>query len=113
MKQPLFAIKLIHTIIWVILAGATVYIFYSGLFNRITIYTWIAIAMIVGEGFVLLMFKWACPLTVIARKYSDSDKDNFDIFLPNWLARHNKTIFTTIFVAGVIMILLRKSVFSS
>ncbi len=112
MKQPLFAIKLIHTIIWVVLAGATVYIFYSGVFNRITAYTWIAIAMIVGEGLVLLMFKWACPLTVIARKYSDSDKDNFDIFLPNWLARHNKTIFTTIFVAGVILILLRKSVFA-
>jgi len=46
MKQPLFAIKLIHTIIWVILAGATVYVFYSGLFNRITAYTWIAIPFI-------------------------------------------------------------------
>ncbi|MBK8424847.1 MAG: hypothetical protein IPL27_02185 [Lewinellaceae bacterium] len=113
MKQPLFAIKLIHTIIWVILAGATLYIFYSGLFNRITTYTWIAIAMIVGEGLVLLLFKWACPLTVMARKYSDSDKDNFDIFLPNWLAKHNKTIFTTIFLAGVVMIFLRKSGFFS
>lgn len=109
MKQPLFAIKLIHTIIWVILAGATLYIFYSGLFNRITTYTWIAIAMIVGEGLVLLMFKWACPLTVIARKYSDSDKDNFDIFLPNWLAKHNKTIFTTLFLVGLILILFRKT----
>ena len=109
MKQPLFAIKLIHTVIWVILAGATLYIFYSGLFNRITTYTWIAIAMIVGEGLVLLMFKWACPLTVIARKYSDSDKDNFDIFLPNWLAKHNKTIFTTLFLVGLILILFRKT----
>ena len=110
MKQPLFAIKLIHTIIWVILAGATLYIFYSGLFNRITTYTWIAIAMIVGEGLVLLLFKWACPLTVMARKYSDSDKDNFDIYLPNWLAKHNKTIFTSIFLAGLIAVLLRKTI---
>lgn len=107
MKQPLLAIKLIHTIIWFVLAGATLYIFYSGVFDHITMYTWIAVAMIVLEGIILLAFKWACPLTVMARKYSDSTKDNFDIFLPNWLARHNKTIFTSIFLAGLIAILLR------
>ena len=107
MKSPLFAIKLAHSIIWLIMATATFYIFYSGLFNRITVYTWIAIAMIIGEGMVLIFFKWACPLTGIARKYSHSQKDNFDIFLPNWIAKHNKTIFTTIFLAGVILVLYR------
>jgi hypothetical protein len=25
---------------------------------------------------------------------------NFDIYLPNWLARHNKTIFGAIFILG-------------
>ncbi|MCC6283464.1 MAG: hypothetical protein IT262_22860 [Saprospiraceae bacterium] len=108
MKQPLVFIKLVHTLIWIVLAGATLYIFYSGISGRITTYTWIAIAMIIAEGIVLLLFKWACPLTVMARKYSDSDKDNFDIYLPNWLARHNKTIFTTIFLLGILFILIRK-----
>jgi hypothetical protein len=37
----------------------------------------------VTEGIVLLIFKMRCPLTVIAMRYSDSNKDNFDIFLPN------------------------------
>ncbi len=32
---------------------------------------------------------------------------NFDIFLPNWLARHNKTIFTSIYLIGVIIVLFR------
>jgi len=40
------------------------------------------------------------PLTLIAGNYSNSQKDNFDIFLPNWLAKHNKLIFTTIFHSG-------------
>src|SRR6266446_6184635 len=101
MKSPLFIIKLAHSIVWLILVTTTFYIFYSGLFNRITIYTWIAIATIIGEGIVLLSLKWTCPLTIMARKYSDSQKDNFDIFLPNWLAKHNKTIFTTMFIAGI------------
>lgn len=107
MNKQLVAIKLIHTIVWLILASATFYILYSGLFNRITIYTWIAIGMIVCEGAVLLIFKWACPLTGIARKYSDSTRDNFDIYLPNWLAKHNKAIFTTIFIAGLALVLIR------
>ena len=111
MQYPLRSIKLIHTIIWFIFASATVYVLYSGLFDDCTVYTWIAIGLIIGEGIVLLIYKWNCPLTGIARKYSDSQKDNFDIYLPNWLARHNKLIFTTIFITGIVLILIRKTAF--
>jgi hypothetical protein len=55
------------------------------------------------EGIVLVVFKFFCPLTIIARRYSDSTKENFDIYLPNWLAKHNKLIYTSIL--GVIMAL--------
>ncbi|HSM46318.1 MAG TPA: hypothetical protein VK872_00770, partial [Draconibacterium sp.] len=82
-------------------------ILYSGISNKITITTWIAIGLILAEGVVLVLFKKFCPLTLIARKYSDSEKDNFDIYLPNWLARHNKIIFTTIYLVGVIIVLIR------
>jgi hypothetical protein len=48
-----------------------------------------------------------CPITVVARKYSDSTRDNFDIFLPNWLARYNKEIYTTIVIISVLILLYR------
>lgn len=105
--KSLIAIKLLHTLIWVVMAGATVYVLYSGCFNRITRYTWMAIGLILFEGLVLLLFKWTCPLTVVARRYSDSPKDNFDIYLPNWLARYNKLIFTSIYVVGLVLVLVR------
>jgi hypothetical protein len=54
-----------------------------------------------------LVFKMFCPLTIMARKYSDSEKDNFDIFLPNWLAKYNKLIFTTLYIIGLIIVLIR------
>lgn len=38
------------------------------------------------------------PLTLVARKYSDSVRDNFDIYLPEWLARHTKVIYTSLVV---------------
>ncbi|MDZ7608105.1 MAG: hypothetical protein U5K79_21570 [Cyclobacteriaceae bacterium] len=96
-----------HTLIWIFFVGVIFYVVYSGISGIINIYTWIAITLIIGEGIVLTIFKMSCPLTIMARKYSDSDKDNFDIYLPNWLARHNKTIFTTIYIIGVITVLVR------
>ena len=61
-------------------------------------FVWIGIALILMEGIVLLVFKNICPLTIMARKYSGSVKDNFDIYLPKWLAKYNKLIYTTFFI---------------
>ena len=71
---------------------------YAVIVNKIDKFVWIGIALIIGEGIVLIIFKKMCPLTIIARKYSDSTKDNFDIFLPNWLAKYNKLIYTIFFI---------------
>lgn len=100
-------IKLLHTVIWAIFVIFIFYIVYSGISGKITNFTWIAIFSVVGEGIILLIFRMYCPLTLMARKYSDSQKDNFDIYLPNWLAKYNKTIFTTIYLLGIILVLLR------
>lgn len=107
-KSKLVAIKIIHTIIWVFFASMVFYTLYAGISNKVDTYAWIAIGFVLLESTVLVVFKWYCPLTIVARKYSDSAKDNFDIYLPNWLAKHNKTIFTIIFVVGLILVLIRK-----
>lgn len=93
--------------IWIFMVAVIFYVLYSGIYNEVTVFTWIGIGIIVLEGVVLLTFKMSCPLTILARKYSNSQKDNFDIYLPNWIARYNKEIFTTIFVFGLITVLLR------
>lgn len=103
----LLVIKWVHTLIWLFFVVVIFYILYSGIFDDVNNYTWVGIGLIVGEGIVLLIFKMFCPLTVLARKYSDSQKDNFDIFLPNWLAKYNKLIFTTLYVVGLIIVLIR------
>ena len=51
----------------------------------------------------LLIFKFFCPSTLIARKYSNSTKDNFDIYLPNWLAKYTKLIYTAILIIILII----------
>lgn len=103
----LLLIKTIHTLIWMLFVSVILYVIYCAVANQVTVFTWIAILSVIMEGLVLLIFKNQCPLTIMARKYSDSTKDNFDIFLPEWLARYNKTIFTSLFLVGVIFVLLR------
>ena len=105
--NKLTAIKITHTLIWIFMVSAIFYVLFSGIFNEINILTWICIAIIILEGIVLLAFKMSCPLTVLARKYSDSTNYNFDIYLPEWLAQYNKQIFTTLYVLGLVLVLLR------
>jgi hypothetical protein len=71
---------------------------YAVIINKIDKFVWIGIGLILLEGLVLLAFNKMCPLTIMARKYSVSAKDNFDIYLPNWLAKFNKLIYTTFFI---------------
>jgi hypothetical protein len=37
----------------------------------------------------------------LLRRYTSDRRDNFDIYLPEWLARHNQRIFGTLYVAGI------------
>ena len=106
-KIKLRAIKGIHTIIWLIFSSMVLFVFWSGVTANISVYSWFAVVAVCIEGLILLTFKGSCPLTIIARKYSDSTRDNFDIYLPNWLAKYNKHIFTTIFIIGAALMLWR------
>jgi hypothetical protein len=45
------------------------------------------------------------PLSSLAGRYTEERADNFDIYLPLWLARRNKTIFGTLFVVGELFVL--------
>ena len=99
----LFSVKLIHTVIWAFFVVVILYVLYCGLADDINRYTWIAAGLVILEGLVLLVFGGRCPLTLIARRYSNSARDNFDIFLPSWLARYNQLIFTTVYIVGLLL----------
>jgi hypothetical protein len=107
----LTVVKIFHTLVWLFFNVVLFYMAYAVIIGKINKFVWMSIALIILEGVVLLIFNKMCPLTVIARKYSDSTKDNFDIYLPNWLARHNKLIYTAFFaviVCGIVYRILDK-----
>jgi len=103
----LMLIKSIHTLVWIFFNVVIFYLFYAVVIGRIDKWVWICLGLIGLEMITLLLFKMMCPLTIMARKYSDSTKDNFDIYLPNWLARYNKLIYSSIVSIILIILFLR------
>jgi hypothetical protein len=100
----LTAIKLFHTVIWAVLAGCILALPITGLMHR---FDWaVALTVLVlAECGVLVLNRGRCPLSDLAARFANERADNFDIYLPKWLARHNKTIFGTLFVVNGLVVL--------
>jgi hypothetical protein len=107
MCKKLFYLKLIHTIIWIFYVLIISYIVYAGIYNKINLYVWIAIGLVIIEGIILIIFKGKCPLTILGYKYTDNQQVGFDIYLPKWLAKYNKMIFGTISVIAILIVIYR------
>ena len=100
------AVKTIHTVAWA---------FFAGCILAIPVFAWrrefmtaaVLIAVVFVEVVIILANRWRCPLTGVAARYTDDRRDNFDIYLPLWLARYNKTIFGPLYFAAVLYTLAR------
>ena len=105
-RSSLRRIKLIHTVVWAFFAACVAAIpvlAWHGELGRAALF----IAIVAVEVLVLALNRWSCPLTPLAARYTDERRDNFDIYLPEWLARHNKRIFGWLYVAGIVVTLVR------
>jgi hypothetical protein len=102
----LVQIKLLHTAVWACFAGCIVLIPVAGM-RRDYISAVALIATVLIQCAVLAANRGRCPLTGMAARYTEQRSANFDIYLPVWLARHNKTIFGALFVAGSFFVLAR------
>jgi hypothetical protein len=108
MTQSAFlnAIKVAHTVVWAVLAGCTLAIPLAAWRGEHLAAMWLAV-IVSGEIAVLGLNRWRCPLTSVAARYTVDRRANFDIYLPEWLAKNNKIIFGFIYVVGVVYALAR------
>ena len=102
--SKLTLVKTVHTIIWVFYNLVIFYLLYAVIAGKIDKWVWTGLGLFLFEAIILIIFKMKCPLTLMARKYSNSGKANFDIYLPNWLAKNNLKIYISI-LAIILLIL--------
>jgi len=102
--NALVRIRLIHTAAWAFFAGCVLAIPFAAVMRNFRGAA-ILSGFVLVECAILAMNHGRCPLTNLASRYTDDRRDNFDIYLPLWLARNNKSIFGTIFVLGELLVL--------
>jgi hypothetical protein len=99
-------VRMLHTVVWA---------FFVSCIFAIPVFAWrgnygralLFIGVVFIEVLIVVSNGWRCPLTSIAARYTNERRDNFDIYLPELLARHNKLIFGVLYLAGVIFTFVR------
>lgn len=69
-------------------------------------FRWAAILTVIVllECGVLAVNGGRCPLSDLAARFTVDRNSNFDIYLPSWLAQHNKLVFGWLFAAGELVV---------
>jgi hypothetical protein len=104
--NTLTAIRLGHTVVWMFFVACIVAIpLFAAIshFGRAALFA----AIVACEVGVLVLNRMRCPLTDIAARYTEDRRANFDIYLPEWLARNNQRIFGTLYAIAVLFLLMR------
>ncbi|OGN99627.1 MAG: hypothetical protein A2Y90_01870 [Chloroflexi bacterium RBG_13_52_12] len=100
--KKVFAVKLVHSVIFFFMVACLCYILYCAIVRR---YDWsllFALGAVSVEGLVLLLNHGKCPFTDLARKYGDPNGSVTDLFLPMWCARHTFKVSMVVVIVEVI-----------
>ncbi len=104
-RRSLLVVKAVHTVVWV---------FFVACIAAIPVLTWqgrlgwaaVFVGVVMVEVVVLAFNRWSCPLNPVAARLTEDRRANYAIFLPEWIARHNKVVFGTLYVAGIAYLVL-------
>lgn len=106
-QKILLIIKIVHTLIWIFFNIVIIIALHEAFIARFELLFYTAVFLILIEALVLIINKWECPLTTIAKHYTKNRDPNFDIFLPLAIAKYNKEIYTIIIIIGIISIAIK------
>jgi hypothetical protein len=102
--NALITVMVVHTVAWAVFAGCIFAVPVLALAGRLG-WSMLLSLVVLLECIVLAANRFKCPLTDVAARYTDDRADNFDIYLPVWLARKNKLTFGTLYAVGLLVLL--------
>ena len=107
-KCILLTIKTLHTVIFLGMSAAILYILYSGLTRTHDRWVVVALAAVLFECVVFLANNRRCPLTDWARRYGDMSGNDWiaDIFLPAWFASKIPLLCGGLFMLSLIILVI-------
>lgn len=108
-SPALFWLKLFHTIVFLVVSAAILYILYSGITNQGGPLLVISVAVVLVETAVYVLNGTRCPLTHLAKQMGDHTGNDWiaDIFLPESFARRIPQVCGALAVVGIVIVVLR------
>jgi len=104
-RAAIFAVKLVHSVIFLSIAASVLHIFYAGITNGASRWTRMALALALGESLLFAANRFRCPLRGLAEQLGAESGQVTDIFLPRWFADRIPWIFTPLLAIGLLGLL--------
>jgi hypothetical protein len=98
-------VKLFHTVVFVAMFSAILFLLYCGLANQITPWTGIAFGLIAIEVLIYVSNGFRCPLRTWAENLTPEGQVVRDIYLPPWLAARVVSISTPLLGVACLLLL--------
>lgn len=105
-QRILVGIKTVHTVIFLGMSAAILYVLYCGLTRTYNAWLGVALAAVILECVVFVANGRRCPLTKWARYYGDASGNDWiaDIFLPARFAPKIPLVCGGLFVVSLIVL---------
>lgn len=104
MSKYIYYIKLIHSLLFILIAVCTIYVLVTAALDQITALTWWAFGIVLVELLVLILNNWRCPLTKLAEQKGAEVGSVADLFLPTWLSDHLFAIFGMVLTVASLLL---------
>lgn len=98
-------VRAIHTAIYVVMATATLMVFWAGVSGARGPWLYPALGLSLAEAAVFSASGLKCPLTAVVVRYGGEDIS--DTWFPRSLTRHTFTVFAPLLVIGLVGLLAR------
>ena len=107
MNQKVFAVKLVHSVVFWFQVACLAYLLYAGIARDFNWFIFIPIGSILLNSLCLLLNRGLCPFTNLAEHYGAASGSVTDIFLPDIVARNIFRVSAPLFIAELVLLAIR------
>jgi len=108
MLRSIDFIRFLHTAIFIFFNAVMAVLLYEVIADRISILTWISVALFSIEVIVLIVNNWTCPLTTYAKNLESYRGQTTDIFfLPKWFGDRMFIFYGGLLVIALLLLVIR------
>ena len=108
MLHLIIFIRFVHTAVFIFFNIIMAVLLYEAIADKISILTWISIALFALEVIVLIANNWTCPLTTYAENLESYRGQVTDIFfLPKWFGDRMFVFYGCLLVVALVLLVFR------